>query len=299
MFTRAIVATDLTAPSDCLVACVGDLATLGVKEVVLAHVIDVFAAEADSNLFSPEADTAFARQAAVLEAAGLRVHVDAPVGHPSFSLQQSAERHDADLIVVGSRRQPMLAAAFSGSVTSDLVQLTTRPILAAPADVVGDGGEACTLACRRMLGHILHPTDFSETAERAFRHVMDMVSLGAGRVTLAHVISPTRDGESDVLCGERVCRDDERLGELKRRLSEAGDAQVDFELRFGDPAEEVAALASDESVTCVVMGTRGRTRPVEDMLGGVAERVVRISMVPVLLVPALPPDGYGQARGTT
>ena len=55
----------------------------------------------------------------------------AGMGAVAFQIATEAERVDADLIVVGSRRRGDLAALVLGSVTRDLVRRTTRPVLLA------------------------------------------------------------------------------------------------------------------------------------------------------------------------
>jgi len=110
MFQRAIICTDLSPSSDSIVACAGALGVLGVREAILTHIIDI--AEGMPSSARRDVDALFGRQARDLETAGIRVKVDTSVGYPSYAIEEVAERHDADLIVIGSHRKGLFATTF-------------------------------------------------------------------------------------------------------------------------------------------------------------------------------------------
>jgi nucleotide-binding universal stress UspA family protein len=63
---------------------------------------------------------------------------------------------------------------------------------------------------------------------------------------------------------------------------------VAVSVRFGDAAEEICQAAKEEDVNLIMMATHGRTGLGRVVMGSTAERVLRCSPVPVLLVR---PDG--------
>jgi nucleotide-binding universal stress UspA family protein len=73
------------------------------------------------------------------------------------------------------------------------------------------------------------------------------------------------------------------LREEQHSLEQAG-FQVTVEVRFGDPAHEIANCASERRVALIAMATHGRTGWRRVVLGSVAEQVLRMAPVPVLLV---------------
>jgi nucleotide-binding universal stress UspA family protein len=81
--------------------------------------------------------------------------------------------------------------------------------------------------------------------------------------------------------------------EAKLRLDQLASQRVSCAIRSetltrsGFPAAQIVAAAKDSSVDLIVMATHGRSRPVLEhfFLGSVAERVVRSSVCPVLVVP--------------
>jgi nucleotide-binding universal stress UspA family protein len=60
--------------------------------------------------------------------------------------------------------------------------------------------------------------------------------------------------------------------------------QVDTEVRFGDPAEEILAAAKAHQVEVIAMATHGRTGLAQVIFGSVAARVLGSGVRPVLLV---------------
>lgn len=100
MYEKAVMCTDLTAESDDLVACAGGLRVFGFNVVVLTHVVDVFSS--GDVMPSNQAEVVFARQIETLENHGFCVHIEAPMGHPVFSLRNLSREYGASLIVVAS-----------------------------------------------------------------------------------------------------------------------------------------------------------------------------------------------------
>jgi len=69
---------------------------------------------------------------AVAEAAGVPVVVEVVDDKPAQALVAAADRHDAEVIVVGTWNDSPLRGALLGSVAHKLLQLSTRPVLCVP-----------------------------------------------------------------------------------------------------------------------------------------------------------------------
>lgn len=80
-----------------------------------------------------------------------------------------------------------------------------------------------------------------------------------------------------------AARAQERLEDLLASLRQACAATSGL-VKLGSPAEEILAAAAEIHADLVVMGTHGRRGIAHAMIGSVAERVVRLSRVPVLTV---------------
>jgi len=63
------------------------------------------------------------------EQAGVKAHFEVAVGHPAEQIIFHADRHQADLIVVGDRGRSKFARLLLGSVSKQVVQYAGRPVL--------------------------------------------------------------------------------------------------------------------------------------------------------------------------
>ena len=73
----------------------------------------------------------------VAEAAGVETVVEVLPQKPVDALIDSAERHDARVIVVGTNGEAPLRGAILGSVPHKLLHLSARPVLCVPAAAAG------------------------------------------------------------------------------------------------------------------------------------------------------------------
>lgn len=283
MFKKMLVCTDLSPASDALIQCIGELKTIGMKEAILTHVIYVANTPGLEEMLAEEARPSIERQKKVLEDQGIVVTVEMPFGLPAHTLNETAERHDVSAILIGSHGKGILQAATLGSVTAKLLHQTLRPVLVARIAVLE--GERCHLACGSLFRNILHPSDFSETAERALEYVGQIAAETKSPVALLHVYE---DKHLDAESRQRLEDGSHFFAEAKmERLKSRGVSEVTAEFTFGDPAEEIIARADRGDYSLIVMGSQGKGFVQEVFLGSVSNKVVRHAGVPVLLVPAL------------
>ena len=143
---------------------------------------------------------------------------------------------------------------------------------------------------------IIHPTDFSATADKARALAIDLADRTDGDLHLVHVqrqfenqtsrsyLQPSLEQMNPELL--RIMREqqEEEVKGLRNRLAsfatEAGDATWD--LRWGEPLPELLEVA--EGADLMVMGAHGDNPFDTYFLGGLAGRVVRRSTVPVVTV---------------
>ncbi len=75
------------------------------------------------------------------------------------------------------------------------------------------------------------------------------------------------------------------LDRIAKRL-EAKGIKVRTQVLFWPPAEAIAAYAERNDVNIIVMSSHGRSGPSRWAHGSIADKVIRISRVPVLMVRA-------------
>ena len=132
---------------------------------------------------------------------------------------------------------------------------------------------------------ILHPTDFSERSDLAFRLACWMARDYGARVIVLHVAEPLPT-VSDV--GMLIPPPPVDLLSLREKLdhlkARGGKAQVETLLLQGTPADEILKVAENNKCDLILMGTHGRTGIGRLLMGSVAEQIVRKATCPVLTV---------------
>jgi len=131
---------------------------------------------------------------------------------------------------------------------------------------------------------ILHPTDFSEPSDAAFRVACGLASDHNARVVVLHVIPPPQSHGEVIARRQDEGYHKEMWRMLERVRPEGTRPPVEHRLEDGPPAETILRMARDEGADVIVLGTQGRTGLGRLLLGSVAEQVVRQAPCPVLTV---------------
>lgn len=127
-------------------------------------------------------------------------------------------------------------------------------------------------------------TDFSENAEAALAHAIELSGRLPARLHLCHIA----ENDGPFVLNDLGLREAEwRLRCQLALLSPRTDGLV--HVRLGNPVEEILSLIRELKPALVVMCSRGRSLLRQALLGSMYGQLVRRSPVPVLLVPA--PEG--------
>jgi nucleotide-binding universal stress UspA family protein len=139
------------------------------------------------------------------------------------------------------------------------------------------------------ISRILVPIDFSEYSEKALNWAVTMAEQWRSRLYLCHVIPqpsyPHMLAGADLVEFETKLRStaETQLHDLKNKQQSHG-VPIDLRVVIGEPFHDICRVAEEEQIDLIVMGTHGRTGLRHALLGSVAERVVRHSPCPVLVV---------------
>jgi nucleotide-binding universal stress UspA family protein len=142
---------------------------------------------------------------------------------------------------------------------------------------------------------ILMPIDFSGPSMEALRYGADLAEQFGAELLLEHVIAPPAYPTSlfatiqafPVLHHEVRQHAEDRLAEAQASLGSGVAARTI--VREGVPHDEILAAAAEADCDLIVMATHGHTGFQHALLGSTAERVVRLSPVPVLTLRAPKP----------
>ena len=141
-----------------------------------------------------------------------------------------------------------------------------------------------------MYKNMLIPVDGSKLAESAFIYAKELAGRLGSNVTILHVVDP-RESETLPMHRAYVNHSAEivrrRVSDIQKRLGKkqgTGEPRVSGEVAVGHAAEEILRYTAEKGVDLIVMSTHGRTGMWRWVLGSVADKVLRASPVPVLLV---------------
>jgi nucleotide-binding universal stress UspA family protein len=141
--------------------------------------------------------------------------------------------------------------------------------------------------------HVLPATDFSEASQRALTLAAELARSSGSDLTVVHTCEVPVYAYTDMsfapvdLLSPVVDLAEEKLGEVMRPLAAVCPAAKSV-LKVGVPWEQILGAAAQAGADLIVMGTHGRRGVAHALLGSVAEKVVRLSTVPVLTVRASP-----------
>ena len=139
--------------------------------------------------------------------------------------------------------------------------------------------------------NILVPVDFSELSEKALEVANTFAKLMDGKVTPFHSHIPISEMDEPYALGmsSQVYQDFEQIEKnLNERLVSISSEKVDKDrlnkplISMGNPAQSIVDASPDYDY--IIMSTHGRTGFTRFLLGSVAEKVLRLSHTPVLVV---------------
>ncbi len=154
---------------------------------------------------------------------------------------------------------------------------------------------------------ILFCADFSQNSEPARQLAVDYAKAFDAQLLLVHVLDSHSFPDYTDWTGEGPGADwaEETLKQIVKRTKESANTrleslarecgrdvkQVKTYCRIGLPSKEIVALAGEESVDLIVIGTHGRTGVKHLVMGSIARSVLKTAHRPVLIVEAPPEKG--------
>ncbi|MDO8848515.1 MAG: universal stress protein [Coriobacteriia bacterium] len=281
MLRTVLLPVDFTEDNALILAFAKGLPSIGVRRVILAHVVEVpgveghlIAQRVDEAL---EAIRAFAPE---LEAAGLLVEVRVATGDTVEEIGALAIESQVDGVVYGSHAKTVMDQLLAGSVSERLLRDATIPHLVVRFDLLRNQSSPESLL-RHFGEKIVLPTDFSLSAARAFTVAIDLPKGVIKHLFLVHAIDPA-------LTGEKLRRASEgaefQLKNLQAMCSQQGITSSPTTTQEA-PIPGILKEIDERRATGVIVGTRGRNAVQEVLLGSVSMTLLRQASCPVLIVP--------------
>ena len=138
---------------------------------------------------------------------------------------------------------------------------------------------------------ILVPTDFSDLSLKAIKVAGKYASIFDGSISLMHSHIPITELDEPYAIGmsSKIYQDYEEIEEsIRKKLNKISDEHIapeykgDVQVHIGNPAQSIVEVAEEFDI--IIMSTHGRTGFSRFLLGSVAEKVLRMSKVPVMVV---------------
>lgn len=294
MFERLLFTADFSPFTEKLMGCVEELVNVGMRELILLHVIEAKKEAEYGNHFNPayearleEAGEMLEKLESTLSKRGYVVKAVVSSGDPATRILETARDERASVIFLGAHGKGLVNRFLLGSVSEKVLKLADRPVMIQQSRIVGEGeGYSLENVCSSLLSKILIANDFSEYSEHIKPALADFTRTVCAPVVLLHV-QEGRTGtgrDAAVRLGKQEAREEmQRLQEYFASLEEYCQS-VETLVVGGDPATRILEIAGDINASMIVMGAFGQRGALGDLLGSVTEKVVRRSEVPVLVL---------------
>ena len=253
---------------------------------------DAYEYESETHL-KDHARTYLNGVASGLREAGLEISTVIPSGTPAQEIAAEADRVPGTLIAMSGHGRAGVARWWLGSVSDRVLHLATTPLL-----IVRSGGESP--GHEEWFNKIMLPVDGSALAEEIIPFMVPVARELGLSVDLVRVLptwdeylrraaapefyNPTFESMAESIAAQTEEEASGYLGQLRGRLEQEGINQVEAHLLQGDPAAAIIDAASEAPNRLVAMTTHGRSGVGRWVMGSVADRVVRQSGGPVLLL---------------
>jgi nucleotide-binding universal stress UspA family protein len=140
------------------------------------------------------------------------------------------------------------------------------------------------------INRILVTTDFSEYSASALEYAVSLAESYNATIHLIHVVDPfsrrAKHKSGGRAKNSELVMQETAQQAMKKFVVESVDEYVEVKqvIRLGHPADEIARYAKEERMDLIIIATHGRTGLAHVMIGSIAEKVIRISSVPVLAI---------------
>jgi universal stress protein A len=142
---------------------------------------------------------------------------------------------------------------------------------------------------------ILVPTDFSVYADNALKQAIDLAKQYNAKIYLFHVIDDgfqqctvdycLNEGDVQRILKESVKNAQDKLQQEAKNITDNhSSVEIVYDTIRGIPYEEIIKEQEEKGIDLIVIASHGKTGILKNLLGGVADKVLKRAKCPVLLV---------------
>lgn len=286
MLTKILLATDGSEHAQDAARLLGSLPLAAGTQIQVVLVVDPNVEallDGDPEEHRRQVLTIAEGAASTLRREGVEATARVLAGDADHQLILEADEWKADLLVIGSRGLTGLASFVLGSVARNVAKHAHCSVLVARAPEHG-------------LRRVLLALDGSAHSDQAAALAAAFPLPAGTAVDLIHVVRPPRPAVSAdyfadgylaeaLLEGEREQREwgEQMLGSVAEKLAAQG-RETTVQVRSGDPATEILAVAEETGADLIIAGAKGQSLIEHLLTGSVADRLLKKATCSVLLV---------------
>lgn len=228
------------------------------------------------------------READRMNAAGVKSSFQAVMGDPAEEIVNYAHKIDADLIAMATHRGSGFARGVLGSVTDRVLRTAEMPVMAVHPESLG-----AFSGSQGQPETVVVPLDGSDRSAGVVDLALDIASAIGSEIVFFRVVQFPYYGVTAIdasyfdtgyaVSQQRVEADD-YLKQFRDK-AEAMGVTAKSVVVTGSPASRLLEEVKSLSRPLIVMSTRGESGIKRWVLGSVADKVIRSSGLPVLVVP--------------
>ena len=269
MISHLLLPTDFSESGEELVEKITFFQDLGARKVTLLHVRRVSYPTPDSPTEDEYYVWKLKKLATELKEEGWEVRTRCDEGRPALRIAEIAKELNVDVIVMTNHGHGQLKEVMIGSVAMEVLERAKTPVFLHSNDEAAATGQGDT---------VIHPTDFSASADLALEWVQQLAAANEQRVLLLNARDQGSISTSD--------NAQKNLEYRRKNLVEGGVKKVETQILEGRPGRVIPETISRTPGALVVMGSHGKGWLGDLLLGSVARRVARRGTHHVLLTPS-------------
>jgi nucleotide-binding universal stress UspA family protein len=277
---RIVVAADFSAGARTALDCTLGIARRYQSKVYLVHVIPIL------QYVSPESSGEAIQQARKFAAREMRrlveeadcagmVHQEILCGGGVWPLLQDfVKAHSIDLLVLGTHGRTAAKKQLLGPVAEEIFRLAECSVL-----TVGTRSEKPALATDGVQ-RILYATNFKPHSERAAAFAHSLEREHGAKLTVLHVVEDQLQSRES---SHGIIRDF-MLRRMRKGLPAhcVGNCEPEFQVRFGDPGEQILSVAREQHSDLIILGLRAGIPTDGQLPSAIAYKLVCQATCPVL-----------------
>ncbi len=264
MFAKVLFPVDFSEYSIKLIAHSYLLKDLGVKELVLLHVLDGYTWD---NFKINEAKKLLER---FTKNFNCKVKIAIKSGLPHDVISNVASEERVNLVYMGGKGENWQSPKLLGNVAEKVAKKVNVPLMLVKFRIweEDDGSRELKMIFNSIFEKILFATNFSEKCDKLKDIVKEMALKGDKRVVIVSI------AESDLSENELM----KKAIKLKKEFEDAG-IHVKMHIKSGNPSKEIVKISDFEAPSLVVIGSSSGAKKI----GKTAESVLKNVETSVLL----------------